>query len=371
MYKIMAKLTITENELKQIIVEAFTTTQFNLFGEPEVKRHRKTRKDKMTDAQKEAAKEEREAKKKAEKEKEFERKWAENGVIQGNLFSDDDFKNENISSYLHNIICENINNMLMEAIPSKKLASIVKMHGGVNRAYDQDGLGEITDDQILSMQEFPNINAAIAARRQYLQPNGSHRSDSDMQNFFQIYNLADGTAILVGLDRNKIQTKSTWGGERLATKANRVNAYGWNHKNRDTKYLDDSNTYYYGVKSNMGNPQSMNSRPAKQVGTNYPNSAAGYFGIKTNHNYTGKLKDLENEKGRYEKQPYKDANLASRFSKTPKSDARTIEKNKEQLYQQGRENYAQYRQNALQGFQDSLRNNWPRQYQRMQNNKNN
>ena len=360
---------LTESDLYGMIQEAVKTIQYDLFGEPEEKLLGK-RKDKLTDAQKAAAKEEREAKKKAEKQKELERKLAEKGIIQGQLFSDDDFKKESVSSYLHNVICENLDNMLVEAIPSKKLAGVVKAHGGVNREYDQDGLGEVTDDQILLMQEFPNLNAAIAAERRYKKPNGNRRTEADMRNFFQIYKLADGTAVLVGLDRNKVSTNSTFGGERLSTKADRVNAYGWNHKNRDTKYLDDRDTYYYGVQTNMGNPQSMNSNPAKQVGTNYPNSAAGYFGIRTNQNYAGKLEDLANEKERYEKQPYEDAKWSARFSKNPKSDARAAEKNKEKLYQQGRENYAQYRRDAAQGFRDSLRNRWPKQYQRMQNNKN-
>ena len=49
----------------------------------------KTRKTKkMTPQQKAAAKAEREEKKKREKEKEIDRKWAERGVVQGDLFAD-------------------------------------------------------------------------------------------------------------------------------------------------------------------------------------------------------------------------------------------------------------------------------------------
>ena len=356
---------LTESDIYGMIQEAVKTVQYNLFGGPEINFIKKQRKNKLTDAQKAAAKEEREAKKKAEKQKELERKWAEKGIIQGQLFSDDDFKDESVSSYLHNIICENLDKMLIEAIPSKKLAGVVKAHGGVNRVYDQDGLGEVTDDQILLMQEFPNLNAAVAAERRYKKPNGNRRTEADMRNFFQIYNLADGTAVLVGLDRNKVSTNSTFGGEKLSTKADRV----FSHDGND-KYFDDSDTYYYGVQTNMGNPQSMNSSPAKQVRTDYPDSAAGYFGIHTNHNYAGELERLEKEKRAYEKQPYEHAKWLARFSKNPKSDARAAEKNKEKLYQQGRENYAQYRRDAAQDFRDSLRNRWPKQYQRMQNIKN-
>ena len=82
---------LTESDIYGMIQEAVKTVQYNLFGEPEEKLLRK-RKDKLTDAQKAAAKEEREAKKKAEKQKELERKLAEKGIIQGQLFSDDDFK---------------------------------------------------------------------------------------------------------------------------------------------------------------------------------------------------------------------------------------------------------------------------------------
>ena len=63
-----------EKRIRQIVKEAIVK-QFDLFGEPEVKKIRKSR-PKMSD----------ELQKKIKNEKEFERKWAEKGVYQGYLF---------------------------------------------------------------------------------------------------------------------------------------------------------------------------------------------------------------------------------------------------------------------------------------------
>ena len=52
----------TEDDIREIIKEAHRLIQYNRFDEPEIKRVRKTRKDKMTPQQIAAAKAEREEK---------------------------------------------------------------------------------------------------------------------------------------------------------------------------------------------------------------------------------------------------------------------------------------------------------------------
>ena len=73
-----------EKRIRQIVKEAIVK-QFDLFGEPEVKKIRKSR-PKMSDEEKAQRKADRELQKKIKNEKEFERKWAEKGVYQGYLF---------------------------------------------------------------------------------------------------------------------------------------------------------------------------------------------------------------------------------------------------------------------------------------------
>ena len=67
---------------------AVTTTQFKLFGEPEVNKVRKARR-KMSEREKEERREKKALEKRLAADKEFERKWAERGVFQGQLFADD------------------------------------------------------------------------------------------------------------------------------------------------------------------------------------------------------------------------------------------------------------------------------------------
>lgn len=106
---------LTEDDIREIVKEAHTLIQYNLFDEPEIKRVRKTRKDKMTPQQKAAAKAEREEKKKREKEKEIDRKWAERGVVQGDLFADQNVE-ESLHRIVSNAINESTNRIICEAI---------------------------------------------------------------------------------------------------------------------------------------------------------------------------------------------------------------------------------------------------------------
>ena len=151
-----------------------------------------------------------------------------------------------------------------EAFKSNQLRQWLKEHGGVKNRYNdeqysdlidkrvmQDGLGDVSDDMILYTEEFNNYNEALHKKRQLKRSNPytRQRSDWDMKAYFTVYQANDGTYLLVGLDRSKIKTGSTWGGELTKKTADRVMNNGWNFKTRSNRYVDDSDTYYYGKKA--------------------------------------------------------------------------------------------------------------------------
>lgn len=325
---------LTESDLYGMIQEAITTIQYDLFGDPEIKRIRKTRKDKMTPEQKKAAKAKRDAKKKLEKEKADEEAWAKRGIIQTKLFTDDEL-DESISHTINN----KINSMLTESIPSNTLASYFKEHGGVDRTFGNDGLGDFTDDVIQYAHAFPNEKEARNVYWNITKQNGYRGL------FFTMMKAADGSVMLVGVDRNKVQTGLTWGGERTKKKADRY----WNNGERN-KYLDDTGTYYYGGDTGRAgiNPSPVND-----------------FGIRTNQDYKNRVGQLQQNKTAYEEQPYKDAMWAAKFSKTPKSNAKKAEQNKEALRTQGRQNYQDWRDKELGHMKDYITREWPKQAKRM------
>ena len=335
---------LTEDDIREIVKEAHTLIQYNLFDEPEIKRVRKTRKDKMTPQQKAAAKSEREEKKKREKEKEIDRKWAERGVAQGDLFSDQNVE-ESLHRIVSNAINESTNRIICEAIPSKRLQRYFQNHGGVNSSAFQDGLGDITDNQINYVQEYPSIKDAKSAMWHMKQ------NPQNSGLFFVSYTAKDGSGIVVGLDRNKVATTYTWGGEMTKKTGDRLWSNDWNWKDRNNHYMDDSDIYYYGgdkVRSGQRRP-----------------SVAGDFGINTNYDYKGRIRDLAKQKQSYEQQPYNDAMWKAKFSKNPKSDIIAAEKNKEQLMTQGRQNYQDWRNQETQRMKNYVRKYWPKQAKQM------
>ena len=151
-------------------------------------------------------------------------------------------------SELHNIVKESVSKLLKEYYQSNRLKQWAKSHGGVIKNYDpekpetrfnmQDSLGDVTDDQILYMKEFPSYQEADDAEWN-LKHSGQYgkRSDWDMKAYFTIYTANDGTALLVGLDRSTFKTGETWGGTRSKKKADRI----WRGKTSD----ELKNTYQY------------------------------------------------------------------------------------------------------------------------------
>ena len=121
-------------------------------------------------------------------------------------------------------------------------------------------------------------------------------------------------------------------------------ANGWNWKDRNNHYMDDSDIYYYGGDKVRGgqNP-----------------SVAGYFGINTNYDYKGRIQDLAKQKQSYEQQPYNDALWKAKLSKNPKSATREVEKNKERLAAQGKQNYQNWREKEAQNMRDYIKRHWP------------
>jgi len=195
---------------------------------------------------------------------------------------------------------------LTEAFKSNELRKWFKVHDGVKRVYNdpvyseiedkrvyQDGLGDVTDDSILYMEEFydekvpsknggenheikKSFNQAYDKMQQLKMPNRQtrQRSDWDKKAYFTVYQANDGASLLVGIDRNKMDIASTWGGGEATKKtADRKMKNGWNIKHRTNRYVDDSDTYYY-------------SRKGRD------------FGISNNHKYKGALKHNQDVKSR-------------------------------------------------------------------------
>lgn len=173
---------------------------------------------------------------------------------------------------LRTIIRESISKVLSESFKSNKLRDFFKNHGGVDTYYRQFSLGDISDEQINYYQEMPSHNEALKLIWDLKRPDSNRRrSDADMKSLFQCYTAKDGTAVVVGIDRNTIETGVTWGGEEEKKVADRLMSNGWNFKTRDNRYVDDSDTYYY-------------------------NSPAKDFGLHKSDDYKNKLSDLENIK---------------------------------------------------------------------------
>ena len=104
--------------------------------------------------------------------------------------------------------------------------------------------------------------------------------------------------------------------------------------------MDDSDTYYYG-----GGKE----------------SAPGDFGIHTNADYQHKMQDLAQQKQAYEQEPYNTALWKAKLSKNPKSATREVEKNKERLAAQGKQNYQNWREKEAQNMRDYIKKHWPNQ----------
>lgn len=179
---------------------------------------------------------------------------------------------EDKNNETHPSIKEN-KNRINEAFKSNSLKQWFNKHGGVKNKYDdekysslidkrvmQDGLSDVSDDEIVYTEIFDDYNEAL--NKKFL----LKKSKWNMDKYFTVYQANDGTCILIGLDKNKVKTGHTWGGELTKKTADRIMNNGWNFKTRSNRYADDSDTYYYGKN-------------------------AGHFGIRRNQDFKGKQSD--------------------------------------------------------------------------------
>lgn len=148
---------------------------------------------------------------------------------------------------INRIIKESIDNLIMESFESSKIRDFFREHGGVNRKYRNFSAGDINDEQINFWKVFPTYKDAVMAMHKYKQPNQrGQRTELDMASHLNILAANDGSAAIVGVIRNSSELGQTWGGEYQKKVADRLNRNGWNFKTRDNRYVDDSDTYYYG-----------------------------------------------------------------------------------------------------------------------------
>lgn len=191
---------------------------------------------------------------------------------------------------------------ITEAFKSNELRQWFKLHGGVMKTFEKDGypnmnvrqdaLGDVSDEDILYLEEFTSFNDAVNKLRQVKKSDyHGRRSDYDMKCYFTIYRANDGMCLLVGINRNKIETGSTWGGEVSKKASGRYwrDEHNPQHKYGTNRYTDDSDTYYYSQKGRD-------------------------FGLYTNHLFKGKSNDnkkirsrmTDDEWNKYQKKRVKD-----------------------------------------------------------------
>ena len=170
---------------------------------------------------------------------------------------------------------------LNEAFKSNRLRSWAMAHGGIkkteadvgypNSNVRQDALSDVRDNDITYFEEFSDYNDAIGKRRMLMSKETPYgrRSKYDMSSYFTIYRANDGTCVLIGIDRNSIETSHTWGGEVSKKAADRF----WRDEHLPyptwsiNRYPDETDKYYYYSKKGRD------------------------FGLKTNKNFQGKMRD--------------------------------------------------------------------------------
>lgn len=232
---------------------------------------------------------------------------------------------------LSKILRESIDRLLTESIPSERLSDFFSQHGGVNRQYPQDGLGDVTDDQIVSMYTYDTIHDAENSAWKM-------RRNPKYREFFPcVYTANDGTAALVFFDRDKVDTGLNWGSENFKKTSDRM----WRDEHDPNAKNQKNDVYYYG-------------------GGDYV--PANDFGLRTNKDYKGKLDDVERAAERFEnfytpKSPRDDRGKFKRFfgidkPKTPsKAD---IEAGR----QKGKDEYNAWREREHKHMKDYLNGNW-------------
>lgn len=232
---------------------------------------------------------------------------------------------------LSKILRESIDRLLTESIPSERLSDFFSQHGGVNRQYPQDGLGDVTDDQIVSMYTYDTIHDAENSAWKM-------RRNPKYREFFPcVYTANDGTSVVTLFDRNKVKTGHNWGGEHFKKSSDRI----W-RDDHDTNAKNQKNdVYYYGG------------------GNHVPTND---FGLRTNANYKGLLSDLEGAKGRFRdfhtpKAPRDDRGKFKKFFGIDKPKVPT-KADIEAGIQKGDDEYNAWRDREHKHMKDYLNNNW-------------
>ena len=189
-----------------------------------------------------------------------------------------------LENRLRNIILESVREVLNEAFKSNRLRDWAKRHGGIKKTFADEGypnsnvrqdlLGEISDNDITYFEEFPSIRDAEERKYELntIQTPYGRRSHYDMKSFYTIYWANDGACVVVGIDRDNFDTGIEYGGGEVSKKAvdrtmrDVQSPFPYWKTNR---YTDDRDTYYYSQKGQD-------------------------FGLRTNDNYKGKMKDNQN-----------------------------------------------------------------------------
>lgn len=229
------------------------------------------------------------------------------------------------------IIKEEVDRLLTESIPSEMLSKYFSEHGGVDRNYPQDGLGDVTDSQIAYIKRYNTRREAT----DFLW--GIRRDPKYNKLFGRVYTANDGTAALVFFDRDKVDTGLNWGGEHFKKSSDRI----W-RDDHDTNAKNQKNdVYYYGG------------------GNHVPTND---FGLRTNANYKGLLSDLEGAKGRFRdfytpKAPRDDRGKFKKFFGIDKPKAPT-KADIEAGIQKGDDEYNAWRDREHKHMKDYLNNNW-------------
>jgi len=198
-----------------------------------------------------------------------------NTVVNSNDLDD------SMNDRIHEALRESISRLIIESFESSKIRNFFKQHGGLNRKFRNFSAGDITDEQINFWKEYPSYNEAIYAMHNLKRPDArGRRNDLDMASHLNILAANDGTTAIAGVIRGSVDLGSTWGGEYQKKVADRLNNNGWNFKTRDNRYVDDSDTYYYGGDKNMPHVNPAND-----------------FGMWTNRDYKNKKSMVDKYKG--------------------------------------------------------------------------
>ena len=104
---------------------------------------------------------------------------------------------------------------LSEAYKSSKIRNIMNQNGGAKNRYDQpddpdltdkrvrqDGMGDITDEDIVYLQEYDDVNTAIKQARKL------NRNDGRKAHY-TVYIAKNGKGIVVGIDKSKVPMGNT------------------------------------------------------------------------------------------------------------------------------------------------------------------